>query len=319
MDSANASPRLIEMWRFSVAPPSRSRRSCRVVAALVTVVGACSTPRAPHGTSLHPWPGDTPLRLALEADGVCRTSDEVVLWFPRGVVAAAQQEAWLARLSNGVRTAKVAVGRPEWAFGGDRRVFFYLVDGKLVSHAPGGNTVYIPVWRMIEDQAPWMHETMHILLASSRGNWLAASEEVQQARMPLWLHEGLAESLAIDVDHELGLAHYSPFSDANVSSLADLCRERLATGPAARVLPVVGARGQLPELYTEERIRYAPTFYTASTSFVRFLQARYGRDVLLHAIDCFGDEIEELERAIGTTLEQAKKDWLASIGYDGPQ
>lgn len=283
------------------------------------VLGACAAAPSPRGTCLYPWPTDVPQQKAVEANGECLTADDVVLWMPRGVVAEGDQRAWLARVAKGVRAAKVFVGRPDWNFRGDPKVYFYFADAQFLCHAPPGNVVFVPLWRMREDQAPWMHETMHILLASRRGEWFAETEAVQNARMPLWLHEGLAESLAIDIDDRAQLPHYSPLIQVPASGIDTLCRERLDTGSAAQVLAFVGARGKPPELFTEERMKVAPAFYAASTSFVRHLQRRYGPSVLLQAIEHHDDENEYLERTIGMPLKVAKEAWLDDIGYRGPR
>lgn len=158
---------------------------------------------------------------------------------PRGAVAEADQQAWISVVSKGVRAAKAYVGRPDWNFRGDPRIYVYFADAQFICHAPPGNIVYIPLWRMREDQAPWMHETMHLLTASRRGDWFSESEEAQNAGMPLWLHEGLAESLSIDADQLAGLTHYSPVMEVPADGIDQLCRERLESSPASRILAFV--------------------------------------------------------------------------------
>lgn len=299
----------------------RRRYRCESLTALALALflGACANAPAPRGTCLYPWPTDVAQQKAVEAKGDCVHTDEVVFWMPRGAVTAHEQQSWLELVTKGVRQAKELVGRRDWNFRGDRRLYFYLLDAQFVCHAPPGNVVYIPLWRMRENQAPWMHEAMHLLIASRRGEWFAASEATQNASMPLWLHEGLAESLAIDADQLAGLPHYSPLIEVPAEGLDRLCCERLTANHAARVLAFVGARGKLPELFSEQRMAYAPAFYTASTSFVRFLQRQFGRTALLRAIECHGEENEELERAIGKPLLRAKGEWLDAIGHRGPR
>lgn len=293
------------------------RRARVLIVALA--LGACSTTPPPLGTCLYPWPTDIHQQKAVEEQGDCLVSDDVVLWMPRGAVTEAEQRAWLLRVSKGVRAAKEFVGHADWSFRGDPRIYFYFADAQFICHAPPGNIVYIPLWRMRDDQAPWMHETMHLLIASRRGEWFAESEAIQNARMPLWLHEGLAESLAIDIDARAQLRHYSPVIDVPAGEIDTLCRERLSVAPAQRVLDYVGARGKMPELFSEERMQYAPAFYAASTSFVRFLQHRHGLQPLLQAIESHDEENESLERFIGMPLKQAKDEWLDAIGYQGPR
>lgn len=167
---------------------------------------------------------------------------------------------------------------------------------------------------MSEDQAPWMHETMHLLIASRRGDWFAESEEAQNAGMPLWL-EGLAESLSIDVDQSAGLAHYSPVTEVPAGEIDQLCRERLEASPAARISPSSEHAANCKSCSRNNECSTRRRSYAASTSFVRHLQRKYGLRQLLQAIDCHDCENEQLERSIGTPLKQAKDDWLDAIGY----
>lgn len=267
----------------------------------------------PTGTSLQAWPEDRPRMRDLEQNGDCLNAAEAVVWLPRGALSEEERRTLLDALTRGVQAAKKHIGRERWTFGGDPRVYFYFPDAQFIAHAPGGNTVFIPLWRQRDGQSPWMHETLHLLLASSRGEWLVQPVEQQNEGMPLWLHEGLAESLAIDIDASVGLRHYSPLIDVPPEELPALCRERLESTDAQRVLSFVGARGKLPELFTEERMKYAPAFYAASTSFTRFLVERFGMRPLVESMEMYPDENAELEKRLGTPLAQLKSEWLDSI------
>jgi hypothetical protein len=192
-------------------------------------------------------------------------------------------------------------------------VFFYFPDARFISHAPGGNTVFIPLWRIRDDQAPWLHEVMHILLWPADGDWLSAPEHVANERMPLWLSEGLADVLAIDVSEQEGLTYYSPTSDLPPSALDAECRRRLSTRVAGSILPVIGGRGRIPELFGEERRDYAPAFYNCSASFVAYIRERFGYEPLLAAIAAFDRETEVLEAGINMPLARVREDWLSQV------
>lgn len=254
----------------------------------------------------------------LDRQGALVTGRHVVVRFPAGALTEGKARAVVARLDRGIGAAKRFIGKPDWRFRGDPRLYFYLPDEKFVSHAPGGNTAFVPLWRIRDDQAPWLHEALHLLLDPAKGDWLSRPAEEADQRMPLWLYEGLAESLAMDVAAQEGLAHYSPLIEVPASGVDALCAERLRTAQSEKVLARIGARGKLPELFGPDRIAYAAPFYACSTSFVRYLTARFGKAPLLRSIAAFDAEQEELERSIGLPLAQAKADWLKGIGAGEP-
>lgn len=299
--------------------------------AIVGTLASCGTASTQHpredarplGTSLNAWDDDTPRKVALEQHGICRAGHDVVAWFPRDTTSGnvplsdADMNDIVARLDRGMQAAKAFIRAPDWSCLGDQRVFFYFPDADFISHAPGGNTVYIPFWRIREDKAPWLHEAMHLLVKVD-GDWLNQPEGVAEARMPLWLHEGLAEALAMEVAARVGLAHYSPLIDVPPAQLDSFAAARVRECPdPQRLLESVGGRGKLPELFGEHRMKYAAAFYAASTSFVRHLaRSDRGYQRLLLAISAFDREIETYENLSGRSIDLAKQEWRLALGLD---
>jgi hypothetical protein len=168
----------------------------RFAFAILLAATMASDPR-PKGASLHPWPEDVPRKLELETTGIVRSTANVVAWLPAGALSDDAMREIVSRLDRGIGAAKKAIGKPAWAFEGDPRVFFYFPDARFVAHAPGGNTAFAPLWRIRDDEAPWLHESLHLLLSTPGGDWLARDDA--DARMPLWFTEGLADALAIQI------------------------------------------------------------------------------------------------------------------------
>ncbi len=102
------------------------------------------------------------------------------------------------------------------------------------------------------------------------------------------------------------------------TELDGLAADRIRACPdPQRVLSYVGGRGKLPELFGEDRMRYAAAFYAASSSFVRHLARRdggYGR--LLVAIRAFAHEHAEYERLSGRPIDVLRREWMSEIGLD---
>lgn len=280
--------------------------------AMMLALGACQT-AAPIGTSPYARAEDRPLKAALEATGVVETTRDVVAYFPAHALTDEQRAAIVARLDRGVRAAKRFTQRTNWSYHGDRRVYFYFPDARFISHAPGGNSVYIPLWRIRDDQSPWLHEALHILLWPPGRNWLDETDEYGDAHMPLWLYEGLPDVLAAEISAQENLAYFMPMMEEPPSELDAVCARHLATPVAGRIIPVIGARGRLPELYGDERQTYAPAFYACSASFTTYLRQRYGYGPLLDAIGSYGHEIDVLEATTNLPLENARANCLTHI------
>ncbi len=313
------------------------------IAAVICIsAGGCVSPTArtashtgpsPIGTSLNAWDDDKPRKASLERDGLAVEGRHVVAWFPREAafqadpanssatpkppLTEADRREIVDRLDRGIAEAKRFIGKPDWSFRGDPRLYFYFPDANFISHAPGGNTAFIPLWRIRDNQAPWLHEAMHLLIKVD-GDWLSQPDGLAEARMPLWLHEGLAEAISMEVDARTGTRHYSPLVDVSADQLDAFAVEHIRACPdSQRLLTYVGGRGKLPELFGEDRRKYAAAFYAASTSFVRYLSRRErGYQHLLAAIAAFDREIETYERLSGHPLETFKQKWAAELGLD---
>jgi len=306
-------------------PVARAIMACSLML-IASAAGLCGPPAARSSQSNRPRPGvarnawDTDLaaKHLLDQHGSTLSGTDVVLWFPADSLSGDRAEAIVARLDRGIRAAKRRIDRADWQVEGDRRVHFYCPPGSFISHAPGGNCAFIPLWRMRDDKSPWLHEAMHLLLASPMGDWLALDDSVAMQRMPLWLTEGLAEALAMDISEEERLDWYSPLFDVYPDRLDSLAAEVLRRAPTDSVLAMIGSRGKLPQLFGPDRFRHAVPFYAGSASFTRFIARRHGYGPLLRAIADFDHEQETLAREMGRPLEQVKLEWLVDIGFTPP-
>lgn len=297
----------------------------RIVAQDAAVVGSRGTAEAmrpgeeqddrPRGQALNAWDEDLVHKRQLETEGEVVVGEHVVFWFPKGSFATEETTKLAEELQRGIVAAKMKIGRPDWNHKGDRRIYYYLPDARFISRAPGGNCAFIPLWRMKERKAPWLHEALHLLLKSDKGDWLAGDKKKSDEGMPLWLHEGLADALAIDISHAEGLTYYSPLIDVPADQLDALAARTLREAPSPEVLDAIGGRGKPQGLFGPEREKFAIPFYNGSASFVRFIAKRHGYRPLLTAIDDFARENETLERDTGESLAALKAAWLKQIDY----
>lgn len=282
------------------------------VLAISAALGACVSNPTKFGISPYAWEEDKPAKRALEERGVSERRRHAVAYFPAEAVSPEERAKIVSALDAGIVGIQSLLGTRNWAFENDRRVHFYFPDGQFVSHAPGGNTVYIPLWRIREGKAPWLHEAAHLLL-TREGHWLSKPDEVADARMPLWLEEGLAESVAMDVAARERLPYFSPVIDVAPEKLDARCEALLRTPIGKTATDRIGGIGKPKALFGPNRFEYAQPFYVCSASFVRYLVARHGYRPLLRAIRAFDDELPTLGREIGVPVEEAKTRWLDSL------
>lgn len=66
---------------------------------------------------------------------------------------------------------------------------------------------------------------MRLLLKTDKGDWLQQEDSMAMRRMSLWLSEGMADALAMDVFEQEQFAHYSPLIIVTVRIVFPACGE----------------------------------------------------------------------------------------------
>jgi hypothetical protein len=113
------------------------------------------------------WSADDGKRVAeLRATGLRREGKSVVLFTPAGELDNAAHKALLERLDRGVAELRAVVGRHKWQVVGNKKITYYISADRFVSHASGHAAVFIPMIRLRDGRAPYLHEAAHELLES---------------------------------------------------------------------------------------------------------------------------------------------------------
>ena len=89
--------------------------------------------------------------------------------------------------------------------------------------------------------------------------------------------------------------------------------EEIKSDKGKYILSFIGTKGVMPELFSTDRILYAPAFYHGSSSFVKYLADNYDIKILLTGISSFGQEQETIEKLTGKPLAILKKEWLGKL------
>jgi hypothetical protein len=249
----------------------------------VAIAAAVTGPAATPGR----WPGR--MQIATE---------RTVLVYRRGELDDAQAREFADLLDQGVVHVRslVAPSLPGGTAGPERVRF--VVTSRVAISRSFRTTVFLPLARVQERSAPYLHEIVHVLVPS-RGDCV-------------WLTEGLASYLESRVAETLGGYDAHVFSPGGNGGIDDAARRFLDRSDGAGVLPFVGAHGQPPGL-EEDRRRVARPFYVLSQSFVRHLADGAGLDTVVRAA-ADQDPLGTVARLSGRSVDAWRQDWLAAIG-----
>ncbi|MEZ5294331.1 MAG: hypothetical protein R2745_24850 [Vicinamibacterales bacterium] len=261
------------------------------------------------------WAADDGARVAaLEKDGTRLQGEHVVLYVPKSLPRA-DADALAARLDRGVAGLWQRVGVHDWQAVKPGRITYYLSDDTFVAHASGRSAVFVPMARVTDGRAPFLHEATHELLASTRTDPAGST-----VRRPLWLTEGLPDYIARITAADVGMTETGPFGTPTVEGADAVCAERARTADGATMLPFVGADERPAVLFTTDRARFAPTFYACSFSFVASLASEAG---LAQLVDLFSVAPAEtrarLDRLGGRTLDEHRQAWLRRLALAAVQ
>lgn len=255
--------------------------------------------------------GDDDRISIITTEGIKIQEERVIAWFPKDSLSIDRMKAIVDTLNLGISLAQQFFQAPqEWQQFSDDTIHYFFVPDNFISHTTERAEILIPFWRIKNAKAPWLHETMHILLRSKKGNWNEASTINAYFSRPLWLAEGLADYSAF----RLAYSHQLPIFDVqNIGGylgMDSICAVRMRTEKGKKVLEHIGDEGMMRELFGNKRRDYAPTFYGCSCSFVKYLAENYGLQNLVRANSEFDSEHSTLEEYTAKTMKQLKQEWL---------
>jgi hypothetical protein len=252
-------------------------------------------------------------------NGVKKSNGKVIAWFPKDSLSKSRMNEITGMINKGIGSAEKFMNAPlDWQVHdfNDPYTFYFRYD-RFISHGSGAGFVSIPYWRIESGRAPWLHEAVHEMLNAKSGSWLSAnnvSEKEWSENMPLWLYEGLADYISLKASLSENLQWFDVFSNDFQTDTDSLFVKDMKSDKASYILSFIGSKGVMAELFTEQRVNYAPAFYHGSCSFVKYLAEKYGLKTLLGGISFFGKEQETIEKSTGQSLEGIKQEWLNKLG-----
>lgn len=259
--------------------------------------------------------GDQDRITQLTSQGTMVRKGKATAWFPKDSLQEDRMQGIVDTLNLGISLAQRFIGAPqEWQQFSDSPIHYYFFPDNFISHTTDKAEILIPFWRIRSSKSPWLHETMHILFRSTKGNWNEASTLNAYFSRPLWLAEGLADYSAFSISR----THQIPVFDiqriGGYLGMDSVCATRIGTEQGRDVLEYIGDEGLMRELFGDKRANYAPTFYACSCSFTKYLAEVYGLKNLINANAEFDKEHSTIEDYTGKTMKQLKQEWMWTLG-----
>ncbi len=246
-------------------------------------------------------------------DGIKIEKGKVVAYFPKDSVSEPRMNEIVDSLNLGIESAISLIGEPQdWQVLSDKPVKYYFESGDFVSITDINGEIHIPLFRIKNYQAPWLHETMHALLRTKKGNWNELSRIKRFFSMPIWFTEGMAEYLAVKIEAVDSIKKFDLMRFGGYQKVDSSCSKALSLNPD--LISHIGESG-IPTKLLTDRKNYAAPFYTCSCSFVKFLSETYGLDKMLKANAEFQNEEATIESLTGKKMPILKEEWISNLNF----
>lgn len=322
--SREAGDPLTAMWRTAVGS---------VVVALLLLVPISSHAQIQAPPQQLDWSADDAKRAAnLQEQGVRTDGVNVALWTPAGVLDSPHAAELVARLDQGVKRLRSLIGSHPWQHVKEQRIVYFVVDERFPSHTNGDESVFIPLVRLQDGKAPFLHEAAHALL--SRGPLDTDDESLPpelsvriDATRPQWLIEGIADYFGQAAAKAAGVTEGDVFENGGIDEIDNTCAKSLATPAGEEIAPYIGGLGYFAPLSTTDRMKYAPGFYGCSFSFTKYLAGQIGDAELINLMELQSKAdrstnpirfrpdgvLPRIEKLTGKPAAVVRTDWLKQI------
>jgi hypothetical protein len=253
---------------------------------------------------------DNAIADELRKDGVKYETKRAVLWVEKGGLTEQEIKEFAALVNQGIFDVEKYTGIKF-----DKKYYQTEKMEYFINSKPGISRgslerkpfIYLPLVRVKEKKAPYLHETAHKI----------AYKSIEA----LWLQEGYASFVQTAVAGRYGGYDASPFNPEK-ADIDQLARNLLKTEISKKMLPLIGLNGTPAKMNAEQKEIYRPifedrrvtaaAFYNLSTSFVKFLVAELGIKKLQKAFES-ADTNAEILKITGKNVNDWKADWLKSL------
>jgi hypothetical protein len=255
---------------------------------------------------------DERLMRELRAGGVVERRTRATVWFEDGAVEPRERKELADLVDRGIRNLEKYLGGPypwqKW----QRPKIEYFVSGRIgVSrmNADLGPFVMLSLGRVRAKDAPYLHETVHVLMAGKDERGVA---------YPMWREEGFASFVADEVVRKSGGWHFAYMTHGGNATVHGECAELLADSQTSGVDSYIGTGGRPSG--REMWARSAPggvaparrAMYVCGQSYVKFLVDRYGLKTVMRLF-AETDSVEGQRRVFGKPVDQLRQEWHGAL------
>jgi hypothetical protein len=243
--------------------------------------------------TVNTMPTNRSVAADLRENGLRVETERAILLFQPGQLSSEEMERFAGLVDEGIGHLQEYLGVPPQ----ERRIQYFVSDRIEVSYS-SYRSVFLPLSRVKEHSAPYLHESSHVLAPCHD--------------CPMWFSEGLASYLQSWISENRGGYDGIIFTRYGNRGIDRDARRWLNGERGQAVLPYIGKHGEPPTI-SYDRSNVAAPFYVMSQSFVKYLAEKAGMEKLRLVIGASDFEGEMVE-ATGKSSEQWKVEWLASLG-----
>jgi hypothetical protein len=238
------------------------------------------------------WVSDRQLAFTLREAGVKQETERAVVWYEAGALTDAaiaeftkQVDAGIAHIEGYLQLA------PRTA-----KVRYYVSSQVEISHSLG-SSVFLPLTRVANRTAPYLHETTHVL-APCRD-------------CPMWFSEGIASFVQSYVSEHLGGYDGVIFARRGNRFIDRDAAHWLAEARGQAVLPFIGRHEEPPDI-AYDRSNVAAPYYILSQSLIKHIIEHAGVKAVASVFPA-ADFEDALSAGTGKSAAGWKQDWMNSL------
>ena len=238
------------------------------------------------------WVSDRQLASTLRESGVKQETDRAVVWYEDGFLSGEEMAEFTAQLDAGILHIEKYLQLPPHA----AKVRYYISNQIEISHSLGGS-VFLPMPRVANHSAPYLHETTHVL--------------VPCRECPMWFSEGLASYVQSYVSEHMGGYDGAIFARRGNHNIDREAAHWMTESRGQAVLPFIGKEEEPPHI-AYDRSNVAAPYYIFSQSFIKHVIEQAGVASLATVFPS-SDFDDALSSGTGKNTAAWKQDWLRTL------
>jgi hypothetical protein len=260
---------------------------------LFVCLGVCVLTIPEKGKAQSPWMLDRRVNSELQQSGTRQETERAVLFFEAGPLSQDEMTEFANLVDKGIKDIGTFLGV---SLPPESKIRYYISGQFEISHSRG-HSVYLPMARVANKSAPYLHETTHVIAPCPE--------------CPMWFSEGLASFVQSYVSEHMGGYDGIIFARRGNRGIDRDALRWLGNERGQAVLPFIGKTEEPPQI-GEDRSNVAAPYYVMAQSLVKFMAENTEMEKL-RAVMADADFDDALKRMTGKTPEEWKQKWLIRI------